>query len=119
MTKIEEIFAEHFARWAIRLPIDAVLNRERGVIQEQGWHIQYLFGKDERGSYLDYFASHRMTNDRHVRIYETGEIDSLPVYEEFMTFPDGASEAEKERIRKAYYENNQRVTELLKAKGFI
>jgi hypothetical protein len=69
MTNIESKFNDSFAHWEIRLPSDAVEHRKRGKIVQAGWAIWYLFGFDEKGEYLDYYASHRMTNDRHVRIY--------------------------------------------------
>jgi hypothetical protein len=32
------------------------------------WAIWYLFGEDERDEHLDYYASHRMTDDQHARV---------------------------------------------------
>lgn len=78
MRHIEGRFAEHFAPWDIVLPKEHVQKRRRGKIVVAGWAIWYLFGSDERGEYLDYYAAHRMTSDEHVRIYESGEIESLP-----------------------------------------
>ncbi|MDP9439465.1 MAG: hypothetical protein M3P49_12105, partial [Actinomycetota bacterium] len=60
MGRIEEGFAERFSHWGIRLPSEAVRERRQGKIVEAGWAIWYLFGSDERGEYLDYYASHRM-----------------------------------------------------------
>ena len=66
---IEERFAEYFANWDIRLPEDATQLEEPGLIQEGGWTIRYVFDDDAGGSYLEFYATHRMTNDRRVRIY--------------------------------------------------
>lgn len=60
------------------MPPEHVRERKRGKIVEAGWAIWYLFGEDERGEYLDYYASHRMTNDRHLRIREDGAEEYLP-----------------------------------------
>ena len=40
---------------------------------QAGWAISYVFGED----YLDYYAEHRMTNPRHVRIHAEGLCESL------------------------------------------
>ncbi len=65
--RIEAAFAEDFFHWGITLPPDDVRQRRQGEIAAAGWAIWYLFDSDERGEYLDYYASHRMTSDRHVR----------------------------------------------------
>lgn len=118
MTRIEEIFSDYFEHWEIRLPEETVCSRQRGEIQSHGWHIQYLFGEDDQGEYLDFFTTHRMTNDRHVRIYALDKVISLPSYQEFMIFPANVSEEEKQRNEEEYYAQNRRVSELLKEKGF-
>ena len=68
MTNIETVFNEAFAAWDIRLPEETIASKQRGKIVKAGWVIWYLFGSNEHGWYLDYYAAHRMTNDRHVRI---------------------------------------------------
>ena len=78
MRSIEERFGRTFAPWGITLPPEAVQARRRGKLVEDGWAIWYLFGEDERGAHLDYYASHRMTDYRHVRLREGGPAESLP-----------------------------------------
>ncbi|HQR66231.1 MAG TPA: hypothetical protein PLB02_02445, partial [Thermoanaerobaculia bacterium] len=88
-----------------------------GFIAKKGWLVQYLFGKDERGEYLDFYSSHRMCGDDHRRIRTDGSIENL----EFMTTmygwdpddPDGRKKAEEENCRE-----NRRIAEMLLAKGF-
>ena len=91
-------------------------NRRRGKIVEAGWAIWYLFGLDEKGEYLDYYASHRMTSDEHVRIYADGEVEALPTIADFrMASQDPEEDA---RLEAEYYAENQRVARMLEAKGF-
>ena len=75
---IAKTFAKRFSHWKIRIPEDKLENRRSGYIQEGGWLIQYCFGKDENGEYMDYYATHRMTDDSHIRIYEDDREESLP-----------------------------------------
>jgi hypothetical protein len=112
----EDRFNSHFSTWSIRLPPDDVANRRRGKIVKAGWAIWYLFGSDEKGEYLDYYAAHRMTNDRHLRIHANGEEHGLDTFQEFRLCSQDP--AEDKRLETAYYAENQRVAKLLHEKGF-
>lgn len=79
MREIERCFNDDFVPWGISLPPEHKRNRRRGKSVEAGWAIWYLFGSDEKGEYLDYYASPRMTNDRHLRIREDGFEEHLPI----------------------------------------
>jgi hypothetical protein len=108
MNKIKEVFDETFSDWDIKLPEE----KENGFIQKQGWLIQYCYGKEEEKEFLDYYASHRMTNDCHKRIYEDGSTMDLPAfYTIYRTDDDGSGE-------RAMKKNNQEVAEALTKKGF-
>ena len=111
-------FDAYFGTWQIALPPDDLEQRRRGSIRAAGWSIWYLFGADERGEYLDYYATHRMTNEHHTRIYATGETVQLPAPLPFMVFPRDASPDDRERIEREYFAHNREVGELLRAKGF-
>lgn len=116
MQKAAEQFADHFKNWDIRLPDEAVLTRERGKINKAGWSIWYLFGSDEQGEYLDYYASHRMTTDSHTRIRADGAIEHLPALEEMFIGSDDP--AEHARLKAKSLEQNRKIMQLLEAKGF-
>jgi hypothetical protein len=118
MSRIVKLFAEQFAPWGIILPDHAIRDQEPGSIQAQGWRIRYQFGADGRGAYLDYYASHRMGDDRHVRIYASGEVEELPAYVGTAFRPAGATPEEDAEVVRRLAEHNARVTEELAAKGF-
>ena len=114
---IANIFAKHFAHWKIILPEEDIKNRLSGYIQYGGWLIQYCFGKDETGNeYLDYYASHRMTDDSHVRIYEDGRKESLPALYTFLLLSDDPIKAKQ--LKDEYEEHNHQVVKMLNEKGF-
>ena len=69
--------------------------------------------------HLDYSAMHRMTNDRHVRLYADGDEEDLPAMQEGYVVPQGATVAEQEAARDKYYSSNQAVEKLLEEKGFV
>jgi hypothetical protein len=116
MHRIEEQFSQSFQVWRIQLPREAVEKRQRGKIVEAGWTIWYLFGSDDDGEYLDYYASHRMTNDSHVRIYEDGRVESLESPWELR--PTSKDPEENARMENEFWEHNERVSRLLEEKGF-
>ena len=72
------LFNKHFERWGIALPPDAEQRCPRGTIVSRGWTVKYCFGKDQDGKFLDYYAAHRMTNDRHSRIAPTAMLKVYP-----------------------------------------
>ena len=117
MKEIESAFNARFAHWGITLPPEDIAQRRRGKIVKAGWAIWYLFGSDEKGEYLDYYASHRMTNDRHVRIWEDGQQRAMESYWQMLVY-DADVPGDKERAEDEYREHNRRVSEVLKRKGF-
>jgi len=116
MEKIEDIFNEEFKNWEIQLPIENIRLRQRGSIEQAGWKICYLFGLDDKGEYLDYYAVHRMTDDRHGRIYSDGTCQSLRAMGQWCLLSDDPEE--NVRRQKEFDAGNQLVAEMLKAKGF-
>lgn len=114
--RIETLFNEAFVHWDIRLPAATAGNPARGRINKAGWLIWYAFGMDERGDYLDYYASHRMTDDRHVRLRADGSEQELPAIAAFRLC--SSDPAEDARLEADYQRRNRSIAELLREKGF-
>jgi hypothetical protein len=114
--KIEERFGRTFAPWGIVLPPEDARERRRGKIVEGGWAVWYLFGEDEQGGYLDNYASHRMTDDSHVRIREDGGTESLPAMSTFRIVSQDPEE--DARLEAEYLDHNRSVGRMLEQKGF-
>lgn len=113
---LEAKFRELFSNWELTLPAEDVAQRRRGRIIEKGWTVWYLFGRDERGEYLDYYASHRMTDDTHERIYADGTVEALESLQGMRL--SSQDPVEDKRLADAYYAKNARIGELLREKGF-
>lgn len=113
---LADTFAKHFTHWRIKLPEEDIKNRKNGYIQNAGWLIQYCFGEDENGEYLDYYAAHRMTDDSHVRIYEDGKVEHLPALSSFRLVSEDPLEDKK--LDDEYKEKNSKVAKMLSDKGF-
>lgn len=116
MNPIESKFNERFASWGIVLPYDEVMARRCGKIIKSGWIIWFLFGEDSSGEYLDYYSSHRMAGDNHIRIHADGSEKALPsICPARSASLDPVKDAEYE---KAFFRENQEVSEMLRTKGF-
>ena len=118
MNEIEEAFNRTFANWDIQLPAEAAASRSSGRLVKAGWTIEYLFGHEGDKEHLDYYAVHRMTNDRHVRIHSDGQCETLETPLEFVVYPEGSDEAARQEAREAFYAHNRAVDERLREKGF-
>ncbi len=116
MGSIEQRFGRTFAHWGFALPPEDVEARRRGKIIAGGWAIWYLFGEDERGRYFDYFPSHRMTDDRHVRIREGVPAEHLPAIRTFRIVSQDLEE--DTRLKAEPLEHSRRVGRMLEDKGF-
>lgn len=92
MVKLAATFRGHFSQWDTTLPAQHVENRAAGSIHQAGWTIRCHFGIQDGREYLEYFASHRMTNDRLERIYEDGTSETLDVCREFYSPQDPEGE---------------------------
>ena len=116
MKEIEAAFSKYFSHWGIRLPAEAIEGKQRGKIIKQGWAIWYVFGSDEKGWYLDYYAAHRMTDDRHVRIRADGSCESLETLSSMrLCSEDPKQDAQWEA---EFVSTNRRIAEMLEEKGF-
>ena len=105
-TPISEIFSDYFSNWDISLPPSAEAAMGRGSIYKAGWNIQYRFDS-ENERVLEFYATHRMTDDRRLRIYESGKTEDRPAIQTFMIV--GKEEE--------YREHNRRVVEELRELG--
>ena len=113
---IGDYFARTFATWHITLPEEDLRQRRAGFLAEAGWLIQYCFGSDDSGEFLDYYAAHRMTDDSHVRVYEDGRVVALPALIGMRAM--GATPQEEERLEREYVAHNREVAQALVDKGF-
>lgn len=113
---IAEAFQRDFAHWGLHLPSEDLALRRAGCIQSHGWLIQYRFGANQHGEYLDYYASHRMTDDSHVRLYANGRRQHLAALASM--FRTSSDPAEAARLEAAHLRRNRRVARALATKGF-
>ena len=109
MNPIKQRFDDKFRPWQIELPLEDLTAERKGSIQASGWTIRYHFGYEGGRGYLEYFASHRMTNDTLNRIYEDGSEALVGNCEEFYLADDPEAERANREHNRAFY---QKVREL-------
>lgn len=116
MDKRISVFNKSFSHWKIALPSDIESRTKQGQIVKEGWTIKFLLGEDCDGKYLDYYAGHRMTNDRHVRIRSDGTVEVLPALMEIRwVHEDPEEDAKSER---EWHKKNRKIMAALEEKGF-
>ena len=90
MKKIKAFFDDYFHSWDIVLPQTDLSSPDLDKdyeIRKEGWIIRYKFGVQDGKGYMDFYASHRMTNDRHERVWEDGRVEDLPAPLGFVLLP--------------------------------
>jgi hypothetical protein len=119
MIKIKEWFDRNFKYWDIPFPQEFLERRIKGVIRHRGWCISYIFGKNKKGEYLEFYASHRMTNDRHLRIYESGKVQGLATTGggEFLFYGKNPTEKKILLVQKKAEQREKRVAAILCRRG--
>jgi len=103
MVRLAATFRKQFSHWHISLPEQDQEIRTAGSIQQAGWTIRYHFGVEDGRECLEYFAGHRMTNDRLVRIYADGSSETLDACQEFYSPQDPDGETNMIRHNREFY----------------
>ena len=119
--RLRQRFNREFAIWEIELPVNAMSPGRVWLVVQRGWTIWTRFDIDPENdrARLDYYAMHRMTDDRHVRLYADGEEEYLPAMAESFGYPEDATGAEREAARAKMLAENRAVEKLLEEKGFV
>ncbi len=114
---IADRFNAYFAHFDIRIGPDEVVVGARREIRQRGWRILLKIVPDDSGlPSLEFYATHRMTNDRHVRIWADGHEQHLDAIEELYAY-DPKVPGAQETAHEAYLKHNRRVAEQLRASG--
>jgi hypothetical protein len=100
--KLQAEFLRQVGRLGFELPEENVAARQRGMLPDDGDEedyaggygeiCDYLFGRGEKGEYVDYYIAHRIWGDRHVRIWETGETEDLETFSVMFSPPEEVHE---------------------------
>ena len=112
MHPIKVIFEQRFANWEITLPERDLEQSLPGSIRKGGWTINYRFDTSEGEEYIEYYASHRMTNDTLNRIYADGKYEMVDSCQEFLL-------ANNPEAEQAYIDHNRQFYTKVKALGLF
>lgn len=116
MNKLQEGFKKFFDTPSLELPDPLPA---KGKLSGGGWSVTYVTGKESNGEdYVDFYAQNRMTNSRHVRISADGSAKSLENYQDALIF-DAETGEDWGKAAAKQEAHNQKVTQILEAKGLI
>jgi len=120
LKQIRDSFRNYFDEPAIELPEKIELGLVKSIdLIGSGWSIKYKLDTADNKCFLDFYAEHRMTNSRHLRVLENGEVISLENFWEFgyTVYDDDQERTEREKNEKI--QKNQEVEDVLTQKGFM
>ena len=115
--RIAEAFNACFSHFDIRIGVGEVVVGSRREIRQRGWWIAFRVLPDDAGfPSLEFYATHRMTSDRHARIWADGYLEELDAIREFYGYDPKVSGSE-DAAHKEYLRHNRRVAQQLRAAG--
>jgi hypothetical protein len=113
-------FNDYFKHWQITLPEAEMEIPETPVrISHSGWMITMIFGSEHDLPWMEIYAVHRMTNDRHIRFHVDREYDVLPALDEPVFIPEGASEEDEKTIKQAAILRHRMLSRELESIGLV
>lgn len=116
---LAETFNAYFQNWRIEISAADVQAGKQGSVVDHGWRVNYLVDADDTGElFLEFYATHRMTDDRHVLISSSGVTKHLDAIVGMYRYDPNVGGSE-DRARRANIEHNRRVAEGLEAKGLF
>jgi hypothetical protein len=115
--RVAEAFNNYFANFGIRIDHREIAVGTHRTIREQGWWIAYHVLPDDAGlPSLEFYATHRMTNDRHARIWSDGHLEELDAIHEFYAY-DPEVAGSKESAEEEHLRHNRTVAQQLRERG--
>ena len=116
--RVADAFNARFDHWeSIRIAAEDVVIGNHRVLGGQGWHVRFRVDPDDGGHpSLQLYATHRMTNDSHVRIRSDGHVEDLDAIWEAYAY-DAKVPGDRERAHDEYLRHNRAVADELRARG--
>jgi hypothetical protein len=115
--RIVDGFNAYFRKFGIRIPAADVMVGGHGRIAKRGWLIAYRIDPDDAGKpSLEFYATHRMTDDRHLRIRADGDFERLRTIHGGYGYKPEVPGSE-EAARDAYLRHNREVVKELLGRG--
>jgi len=115
--RIAETFSGYFAKFDIRIEARDVAVGSRREIHKEGWRITFSVLADDGGfPSLEFYATHRMTDDRHVRIWADGHAEGLDAIWSFYGH-DPSVPGSQEAAEEEYLRHNREVARELREAG--
>jgi len=115
--RIAEAFNAYFGRFDIRIEPEDVVVGSRRTIGRDGWAISYRIDGDAAGmACLEFYATHRMTNDRHVVISADGQLEHLDAISEMVIFDPKTPGSQQAAIQE-FRTRNQAIAKQLQDRG--
>lgn len=115
--RIAEAFNDYFDAFAIRIGVEDAAVGTRRTLRQDGWTITYRVDDDPAGRpSLEFYATHRMTNDRHMVISPDGQLEQQDAIREMLIF-DPETPGSQEAAIEEFHTHNQAIEDHLRERG--
>ena len=115
--RIAEAFNYYFDTFPIRIAVEDIVVGTRRTLRRDGWAITYRVDEDADGRpTLEFYATHRMTNDRHVAISADGQLEHRDSIREMLIF-DPKTPGSQEAAAEEFHTHNQAIAKQLQDRG--
>nr|WP_302595849.1 hypothetical protein [uncultured Cellulosilyticum sp.] len=119
MQQIKHLFERIFAPWQITIEDkELFIGNRQTVSNGSGWQIKWVMGKNEKGTYLEYYAINLKRGHLHGRIYEDGREEKLDVLREYIVYSPSIP-GDRERSTQEFEIYNKRLIKELEEKGLF
>lgn len=115
--RIADAFNGYFEAFGIRIGVEDVVVGTQRTLRQDGWAITYGVNEDADGRLsLEFYATHRMTNDRHVVISSDGQLEHQDSIREMLIF-DPKVPGSQEAAVEEFHAHNRAVEQRLRDRG--
>jgi hypothetical protein len=115
--QVADAFNRYFANFDIRVEPDDVVVGSHRTIHGEGWLIRHRVDPDDAGfPSLEFYATHRMTDDRHIRIWADGALEGLDAIQPGYGYNPKAP-GSKEAAEQEYRRHSQEIARQLRERG--
>ena len=115
--RIAEAFNNYFDTFPIRIAVEDIVVGTRRTLRRDGWAITYRVDEDADGRpTLEFYATHRMTNDRHVAISADGQVNHQDSIREMVIFDPKTPSSQQAAVQE-FQTHNQAIAKQLQDHG--
>ncbi len=119
MQEIKNLFEKIFLPWKITIEDEELFIGNRKTIDiSKEWQVKWVMGRNEKGTYLEYYAMSVNRKHLHGCIYENGREEKMEVIKEYIMYSPSIP-GDREKSMKEFESYNRELIRSLQEKGLF